>query len=392
MPIEAEGIGRAVRSAVEGVCDIGALVRGKRVLVKPNVFAPIAAPGTTDPRVVAAVVRLALRAGAKSVAVGEGRSVSTARYRRVEQRTTRACFEAIGMRAAVEAAGVPCVFFDEGRWLQVEVNGEVLRSAEVAEAVLDCDVLINVPVLKNHSLTLVTLCVKNLHGILSDDCKMFGHCYDDMRLGRKLVDILLIRKPDLNILDATRGMEGDHAEGDIVDLGAIIAGADAVAVDAVASAVMGLRPEEVDTTRLAHQRGIGEGDLSKILVVGTGVEEIARPFRRPDIAIREEDFPGLRRFGKPHCHSCEYYIRRGLDRAKQDGYFDGRHPVTLMLGDGEQPPDAAQGKVIAAGPEALASGWVARMRPALEKEGRFIALESLPPMEFRLRAAELLSR
>jgi hypothetical protein len=296
------------------------------------------------------------------------------------------------MRAAVEATGVPCVFFDEGRWLQVEVNGEVLRSAEVAEAVLDCDVLINVPVLKNHSLTLVTLCVKNLHGILSDDCKMFGHCYDDMRLGRKLVDILLIRKPDLNILDATRGMEGDHAEGDIVDLGAIIAGADAVAVDAVASAVMGLRPEEVDTTRLAHQRGIGEGDLSKIQVVGTGVEEIARPFRRPDIAIREEDFPGLRRFGKPHCHSCEYYIRRGLDRAKQDGYFDGRRPVTLILGDGEQPPDGVQGKVIAAGPDALASGWVARMRPALQKEGRFIALETLPPMEFRLRAPELLSR
>lgn len=392
MPADAEGVERAVNCAVEGVCDIGALARGRRVLVKPNVFAPIPAPGTTDPRVVAAIVRLALSAGAKGVVVGEGRSVSTARYRPVEQRSTRACFEAVEMMRAAREAGAACAFFEEGKWRLVEVGGEVLRTAEVAEAVLDCDVLINAPVLKNHSLTLVTLCVKNLHGVLSDECKMFGHCYDDMRLARKLADILMIRKPDLNILDATRGMEADHAEGDAVDVGAVVAGVDAVAVDAVASALMGLKAQEVDTTRIAHGRGLGEGDLNRIEVVGARVEDVARTFRRPDVAIREEDFPGLRRYGQPHCHSCEYYIRRGLDRAKQEGCFDAARPVTLVLGDGEQPPDDVKGKVIAAGPGALGSEWVARMRPRLEREGRFVALESLPPMEFRLRAPALLGR
>jgi uncharacterized protein (DUF362 family) len=381
----------AVASAIEAVCDLGALVRGKSVLVKPNVFAPIKPPGTTDPRVAAAVVRLALDAGAKKVAVGEGRSVSTAMYRSVEHRTTRACAEFTGLKAAVERAGADCIFFDEGDWLPADVDGQVLRRAQVARAVLECDVLINVPVMKNHSLTLVTLCLKNLHGILSDECKVFGHCYRDAQLSRKLVDILLIRKPDLNIVDAIRGMEGDHASGDTVEMGLVIAGTDAVAADAVCSALMGFEPGEIDTTRIAHERGLGVGDLTRISVVGTPIRDAARDFRRPDIAVREQDFPGLRVFGKPHCRSCEYYIRRGLDAAKDRGYFDGSRSFALVLDGSSHPPDDVPGKVIVAGDDALNGDWVKRIRPALEREGRFVALESQPPMEFRLRAPHLLT-
>jgi len=386
-----QDIGAAVASAVEQVCDLRVLVRGKSVLVKPNVFAPIKPPGTTDPRVAAAVVRLALQAGAKKVVVGEGRSVSTAMYRSVERRTTRACAEFTGLKAAVEKAGAECVFFDEGEWLPADVDGQVLRRAQVARAALECNVLINVPVMKNHSLTLVTLCVKNLHGILSDECKVFGHCYRDAQLSRKLVDILLIRKPDLNIVDAMRGMEGDHASGGTVEMGLIIAGTDAVAADAVCSALMGFEPGEIDTTRIAQERGLGVGDLTRISVVGTQIRDAARDFRRPDIAVREQDFPGLRVFGRPHCRSCEYYIRRGLDAAKDKGYFDGSRSFALVLDGLAHPPDDVQGKVIVAGQDALDSEWVKRMRPALEREGRFIGLESQPPMEFRLRAPQLLA-
>ena len=381
----------AVRSAVEAVCDLGALVRGKSVLVKPNIFAPIMPPGTTDPRVAAAIVDLALHAGAKKVVVGEGRSVSTALYRSVGHRTTRACAEFTGIKQAVEQAGAECVFFDEGEWLPVAVDGQVLMHAQVARAVLDCDVLINVPVMKIHSLTLVTLCVKNQHGILSDDCKVFGHCYQDAQLSRKLADILLIRKPDLNVVDAMQGMEGDHASGGIVEMGLIVAGADAVATDAVCSALMGFAPAEIDTTRIAHERGLGVGDLAAIEVIGPAIAETARKFRRPDIAVREQDFPGLRVFGEPHCRSCEYYIRRGLDAARDKGYFDGNRSFSLVLDGAIHPPDDVPGKVIVAGRDALESEWVRRMRPALEREGRFIALESQPPMEFRLRAPQLLA-
>jgi len=398
----------AVASAVEAVCDLGTLVRGKSVLVKPNIFAPIMPPGTTDPRVAAAIVDLALGAGAKRVVVGEGRSVSTALYRSVGHRTTRTCAQFTGIERAVEEAGAECVFFDEGEWLPVDVDGQVLRRAEVARAVLDCDVLINVPVMKVHSLTLVTLCVKNQHGILSDDCKVFGHCYLDAQLSRKLVDILLIRKPDLNVVDAMQGMEGDHASGGVVEMGLIVAGTDAVAADAVCSALMGFAPEEIDTTRIAHERGLGVGNLSRIQVIGVPIEHAAlqghpeggpsgsperaaRKFRRPDIAISGEGFPGLRVFGESHCRSCQYYIRRGLDAAKEKGCFDGDRWFSLVLDGAAHPPDDAPGKVIVAGHDALNSEWVKRMRPALEREGRFVALESQPPMEFRLRAPQLLA-
>jgi hypothetical protein len=210
-------------------------------------------------------------------------------------------------------------------------------------------------------------------------------------LSRKLVDILLIRKPDLNVVDAMQGMEGDHASGGVVEMGLIVAGTDAVAADAVCSALMGFAPEEIDTTRIAHERGLGVGDLSRIQVIGVPIEHAARKFRRPDIAISGEGFPGLRVFGESHCRSCQYYIRRGLDAANEKGCFDGDRWFSLVLDSAAHPPDDAPGKVIVAGHDALNSEWVKRMRPALEREGRFMALESQPPMEFRLRAPQLLA-
>jgi len=385
----------AVREAIEGACDIRALCRGKSVVLKPNVYCPSPAPTTTDPRVISALIRLAKEAGAREVTVAEGRSISTALFRKHAQ-TTKACFEAAGMDRAALDNGARIVYLEDDELVEVSnPDAVVLKRARVMKTIYEAEVLINVPVLKNHSLTLTTLGIKNLHGIVSDDDKLFAHDYH--RIPQKLVDILRYVKPALTVIDGVRGQEGDHADmGRTVDTKLIIAGTDTVAVDAVAEAVMGLDNLEVDTTRLAHEQGLGVGDRNMINILGAELDEVRHVFARPDIEISEERFPGLRVRAGQYCKGCGYYIRRGIDRLVSEGVLDPNDRLTLVFGkdpqvepDPEGHPELVEGRVILIGDCALESESVKQLRNRLWLTGRLRIVYCCPPMEFRMRALEL---
>jgi len=325
------------------------------------------------------------------VIVAEGRSISTAKYRKGAN-STRQCFEAVGMSEAVEAAGLEVVYLEEDEFVEVEVPGaQVLHTAHVPRTVLDADVFVNLPVMKIHSLTLVTLAIKNLHGIISDYDKLYRHCYRELALARKLTDILRIRRIDLNVMDALVAQEADHAaDGRPVEMGLILASRDAVALDAVAGAVMGLEPGEVDTTRIAGEAGLGEADLGKIEVVGESIEAVRRPFARPDVELSETKFPGLRVYAGDYCRSCSYYIRRGLDRLKGEGLLDEARPLALVVGKDPDVPEDLDCPVAMVGDCALGSPGVKPLRDRLLLRGKLHAMYACPPMEFRIRAAEML--
>lgn len=388
-PIDQSAVSSAVRDAVSLASEGKDVVRaGERVVLKPNIFSPRPAPTTTDPRVVVALVELALEAGAGEVIVAEGRSISTAKFR-PSHNTTRACADVVGMTSAVEAAGGRMVYLEEDEFVQVDVTGgQVLQKAHVPQTILDADVLVNVPVLKIHSLTLVTLGIKNLHGLISDEDKLFGHNYRD--LPAKLTDFLRVRSPDLTLIDGIVGQEGDHSdEGSPVEMGLIIAGKDVVAVDAVSSVVMGFDPLEIDTTRLASGYGLGEADLHAIRVVGESIESVRRPFARPNIDLDPELFPGLRVIAGDHCRSCRYYIRRGLDKLAQAGVFDGSRELTIILGKEPPVPDELPGKVIMLGDCCLGSQSIRRLRNHLLLDDRLETVYACPPMPFRIRALDM---
>jgi uncharacterized protein (DUF362 family) len=341
--------------------------------------------------VVAAVGELCREAGARRVIVAEGRSISTAKYRKGAN-STRACFDAVGMTAALEAAGIQAVYLEDDEFVETPLPGaQILKTAHVPRTVVEADVFINLPVMKIHSLTTVTLAIKNLHGIVSDYDKLYQHCYRELALARKLTDLLRIRRIDLNVMDALVAQEADHAaEGRPVQMGLILASTDAVALDAVAGAVMGLAPREVDTTRLAGEAGLGEADLGGIEVVGESIESVRRSFARPDIELSEESFPGLRVYAGDYCRSCSYYIRRGLDRLKGEGLLDERHPLAIVVGKDPEVPDDIACPVAILGDCALASASVKPLRDRLLLRGKLNALYACPPMEFRIRAAEML--
>lgn len=383
----AESVEAAVRQAVHSACDIESLVRGKKVVLKPNVYCPMPPPTTTDPRVISALIKVVREAGASKVTVAEGRSISTAMFRKGSQ-TTKECFAAIGMdKAAAEADEV--VYLEDDEFLTVDVPGaSVLKQASVPRTILEAEVLINVPVLKNHSLTVITMGIKNLHGVVSDTDKLFGHDYN--RIIAKLVDIYRLVRPALTVIDGVRGQEGDHADmGRVVEFGAIFAGTDTVAVDAVASAAIGLDPFEVDVTRIAHEQGLGTANLEEIEVIGASIEQVKQPFARPDIEVTEERFPGLRLFVGEFCHGCEYYVRRGVDRLVEQGVLDPNDKLTLVFGKDPDVPEDLDGRVIIIGDCALESARVKSLRNKLFLEGRLKIVYACPPMEFRMRAIEL---
>lgn len=389
-PISDQAILDAVLEAVSLASGRHLPIRqGDVVVIKPNIFAPRRAPTTTDPRVVGALVRLAWDAGAKDVIVAEGRSISTAKFRN-SHNTTRECAELVGIVSAVEAAKGRMVYLEEDEFVTLDVSGGlVLKKARVPRTILDADVLINNPVLKVHSLTMVTLGIKNLHGLLSDEDKLFGHSYRE--LPTKLTDFLRIRKPDLTVIDGIVGQEGDHAEeGNPVDMGIIIAGKDVVAVDAVASAVIGFHPMEIDTTKLADEHGLGEGDMDSIQVLGESIETVRRPFARPDVSLSTDLFPGLMVIAGDYCRACEYYTRRGLDKLSTAGFFESGEQLAVILGKEPTVPDKLPDKVVILGDCALRSNSVRRLRDHLLLEGRLRIVYACPPMEFRIRAIDML--
>jgi len=139
----------------------------------------------------------------------------------------------------------------------------VLPQIEVYERALTADVLINLPVMKTHDQTEVTLSLKNLKGLLADSSKKAMH---RRALFRGIPEIAAFFKPSFTVLDGIYAQEGvGPVYGDPVEMDLVIAGRDMVALDTVAGLIMGYRPEEVPTTVLATQMGLGTAALSGIV-------------------------------------------------------------------------------------------------------------------------------
>ncbi|MEW5944618.1 MAG: DUF362 domain-containing protein [bacterium] len=246
-------------SAVRAAGGIEKLVRkGDRVVIKPNMSwdrAPRQA-ATTNPDVVAALVELSLGAGAASVLVVD-RPCNEAR------RT----YEHSGVARAAERAGARVPLPDERRFVVIPIpDARVLKTCPVNRDVLEADVFINVPIVKHHGYTRLTIGLKNLMGCAGGD-RGFWHRDN---LHQRIADIALALPADLTVVDAFRvltahGPQGGHPD-DVREVGAVAAAADPVAADAFGASLLGADPRGVDHIRIAHEMGLGEIDLSALTV------------------------------------------------------------------------------------------------------------------------------
>ena len=384
-------IDEAVRKAVELIGGISFFVKsGDRVVVKPNLAYPYPPPATTDPSVVEAVARLCVEAGAREVMVGDSSSYSCKNILGYGRWSNMDVIRSTGMDKAAERAGARIVDFDTAKWATVTIpGGVILRRTEIASPMLEADVVINVPAMKTHLETLATLAIKNYHGIIPDRWKIQFHKDE---ISQKIVDIHKAVKTHLVVMDGLLGMEGlGPRMGSPVRMDLILASSDTVAIDAVTSHVMGIEPDEVETTRLARAQGIGNGSLDSIQTVGLGIEEVRRPFRRPDVRI-SGIFPGVTVIQGGPCVHCYGRARVFLETLQAEGLLvpgitDGAqaHGVppnagisTLLVGIKPRNPEIEeiQGDVVFVGDCAIESST--NLRYGLGK--RALCLEGCPPI------------
>ena len=137
---------------------------------------------------------------------------------------------------------------------------------------------------------MLTCAVKNMFGTIPGFRKGEFHKLHPKpgEFAEMLVRLFSLVTPRLSIVDAVVAMEGNGpSSGDPYDLGLLVAGADSVAVDAVAAGIVGFREGDVDTTRIAAERGLGEDDLGRIEVKGDGADVAARDFKLPSNRVQK---------------------------------------------------------------------------------------------------------
>ncbi|MDH3891306.1 MAG: DUF362 domain-containing protein [candidate division Zixibacteria bacterium] len=238
----------ALRDALDAVGGIARFVRaGERVTVKPNVGwdRTAAQAANTSPVLVGEMVRQCLDAGAAEVIVTD-----------VTCNEARRCFLRSGIKEAAEKAGAKVILAVEDDYLVMDLKGRLLTSWPVLRHFVETDRLINMPIVKHHSLSMCTVGMKNLYGILGGRRNQLHQEID-----QSIVDLAMFSRPTLTVVDATRVlMRGGPQGGSLDDVNiehSVICATDQVAADARAVEFLGLAAADVAHIVQAEKAGLG---------------------------------------------------------------------------------------------------------------------------------------
>ena len=242
--------------------------RGEKVLLKPNfLIGRIPEKSVnTHPAIVGAVAELVMDAGALPV-IGDSPQLGSA------LRVAEKC----GVAEIAKELGIEIIEFEPTAVTHPE--GKHFKHFTVGKAVLEADKIINLPKLKTHSLTFLTLAVKNMFGCVPGARKAQWHVRTSQKgveyFSRMLLDLYTLINPTMSIVDGIVSMEGKGPGfGKPRDLGLIFAGTDAIAVDSVISTVIGGDPEQFPTLKVALKEHYGTARLNDIEVLGEMTDEV----------------------------------------------------------------------------------------------------------------------
>lgn len=248
-----------VRRAITALGGMSAFVpKGANVIIKPNIcvaYHTYEYAATTNPWVVAALVRMCLEAGAASVKVmdfGFGG-------------TQEAAYAISGIQEQVQAAGGEMVPMPMFKFVRTGIPAAVKAKEVFAfEDALKTDVLINVPIAKVHGLCRLTLGMKNLMGLVRDRPSLHAS------IGQNLADLASLFKPQLTVLDAVRMLVSNGPTGGSLDdvkvLNTVVASRDLVAADAYGATLFGLQPDKLSYVATATAMGLGRSDLQNLRI------------------------------------------------------------------------------------------------------------------------------
>ncbi len=253
----------SVRDAVDRAFELFPIkLQGKKVFIKPNVLrASEAKEGIcTHPAVLRAVVEKVETLKPGTLVVGDNPGLFN--YGANEESFTTA-----GLMDAAKG-----YYQNIGNDSQkVDFNPDFMSAVSLSRIVLEADVIISLPKFKTHGLTVVTGAIKNSYGFLpgAQKAKLHKAAGGPERFHEMLVDVFRLRPPDLFLVDAVKGMEGNGpASPDLRDIGLLLASDNAVALDAVIATMMGCEPGRLRFLQKAKELGLGDYDLNTIEVIG----------------------------------------------------------------------------------------------------------------------------
>ena len=230
--------------------------KGDLVMVKPNIGwdrTPEQA-ACTNPQVIKTVVELCLNAGAKEVKVMDNPC-----------NQARRTYARSGIAAAAKEAGAKVFFPSPHQLKKMALNGEWLKEWEVYTDFVEADKIINVPIAKTHSLSKLSLGVKNWLGALGGNRNQLHQ-----KLDQAIIDLAAFFKPCLTVLDGWRILIRNGPQGgrlsDTKLHKTVVAGVDYIAVDSAAARFFDMTPQDLPYLQIAHQRGFGEPNLEKLTI------------------------------------------------------------------------------------------------------------------------------
>ncbi len=251
-----------VADTLEALGGIGRFVKaGDKLVVKPNIGwdRTMEQGANTHPEVVKELVAHCLDAGAGEVRVFDNTC-----------NDPRRCYKQSGIQDAVEGLGsdrVKVEHMDRRAYQEVAIKqGKELRSWEFYRPAIEADRFINIPVAKDHSISTLTIGMKNIMGVIGGNRGRLHR-----RIGDAVTDINLVVASDLTIVDATRILLRNGPQGgrlsDVEWRNTLIASSDIVAADSVAATLFGYQPEDIPTVVAGAKRGLGVMDLKRMQMV-----------------------------------------------------------------------------------------------------------------------------
>ena len=246
---------------------------GDRVLLKANILAarPPEDSVTTHPAVIKAMCELVSDIGGIPI-VGDGSGIT-------HPGATAEALKISGIEDAAQKCGAEIVNFETAGFVEVDVpDAKQFPRLYIAKPILEADVIISLPKLKTHELTYYTGAVKNFFGAVPLKTRKQAHLLAKRDLfGEAVVDIYSIVKPHLAVMDGIVGMEGNGpAHGTPINTGIVMASYDCVAMDMVASELIGFDPMIIPTNRAALERNIGIGQPE---IVGSSLDDVKVKFK-----------------------------------------------------------------------------------------------------------------
>ncbi len=286
------------------------LKSGDHILLKPNLLSakPPEAAVTTHPVVLEAMIQILLDAGCK-ITVGDSPAIQR--------------FSTVVKKAGLQALEkrYPIRFQELNDPVEIKgLKGGIFKTFEVSRHCLETDYFINIAKFKTHSMMGLTLSVKNLFGCIPGKKKAAWHLAigkDRNRFARMLTELAAILPVDFHIIDGITGMEGNGpGNGTPINLGILLGGENAPAVDIVAAGMIGVLPQDLLTCRAAAEIKSGPVDKEEISIQGNLPPHLPLPFKLPESTQTDWRLPSffkgilrwaflpLPRVNRDRCRGC----------------------------------------------------------------------------------------